>query len=419
MKKLIAIVISIMMTITCTAVFAESNNEIEVVWLHNLDSGNQEFVDFLVNGFNETHPGIKIIPQFGGNWNELNESLVMANASDNGQIPGVAMCNTKFIAAYGNSGLFEDLNPYIEKTNYDVSTIPAGVFGIGNVNGRQIAMPFLNNTQVIYYNKSVADEYGLEIPKDFDKWDEFFHEVKEKTGMKPLAMQSLDFYYGTIYRNAGVTIVKDGECDLNSEPAIKITTQFQNWVKEGLVDWLSGSDASANMRQGFYDKQTFMVFHNSSALFNYMEKCDFEVGMGWFPGFNGVYNGDMGGGVIGIPSKNSQEVKDAAWQFIEYLENPELSSVYVIEAACLPSRTTSIGSPEITAYLEEYPAYKTLFDNFENITPPFIHEGATQICKTWQNYMNMIMLEGADVDETSNEMAHEIKGIMDDYELNP
>ena len=417
MKKILAIIMCIMMTFTLANAFADS--DVEVIWWHNLDSGNQEFVDFIVSTFEASHPGIKIVPHYGGNWNELNEGLVLANASENGQLPGVAMCNTKFIAAYGNSGLFEDLNPYIEKTNYDVSTIPAGVFGIGNVDGRQIAMPFLNNTQVIYYNKTAAEKYGLTIPKEFNEWDAFFKEVKEKTGMKPLAMQSLDFYYGTIYRNAGVTIVKDGKCDLNTEPAIKITKQFQTWVQEGLVDWLSGSDASANMRQGFYDGNTFMVFHNSSALFNYMEKCDFEVGMAWYPGFDGTYNGDMGGGVIGIPAKNSQEVKDAAWEFIEFLCGDELSTIYVTEAAVLPARTTSIGSPELEAYLTEYPAYRTLFDNFENITPPFIHEGATEICKTWQGFMNMMVVEGEDVVKTSDELVHEVEEIMADYALNP
>ncbi|MBR3409928.1 MAG: extracellular solute-binding protein, partial [Candidatus Methanomethylophilaceae archaeon] len=47
---------------------------------------------------------------------------------------------------------------------------------------QQIAMPFLNNTQVIYYNKTVAEQYGLTIPKEFNEWDAFFKEVKEKTG---------------------------------------------------------------------------------------------------------------------------------------------------------------------------------------------------------------------------------------------
>ena len=413
MKKILAILLTIALILSATSLaFAD---DIEVIWWHNLDSGNQEFVDFLVNTFNESHPGIKIIPQYAGNWSEINEALVLANASDNGELPGVSMCNTKFIASYGNSGLFEDLTPYAEATGFDASDIPQGVYNIGNVNGRQIAMPFLNNTQVIYYNKTVADQYGLVIPQEFNEWDDFFKEVKEKTGMRPLAMQSIDFYYGTIYRNAGVTIVKDGHCDLNTEPALAITTQFQKWVNDGMVAWLSGSDASANMRQSFYDKQTFMVFHNSSALFNYMEKCDFEVGMAWFPGFNGVYNGDMGGGVIGIPSKNSDEVKKAAWQFIEFLESPELSNTWVIEAACLPSHISTLQSDELQAYLTEYPAYKTLFDNFEHITPPFIHEGATQICKTWQNYMNDIMLNNADVVETSNAMVSEIEEIMADY----
>ncbi|MBD5516399.1 MAG: extracellular solute-binding protein [Lachnospiraceae bacterium] len=387
---------------------------IEVIWWNTLDAQHDETIEGLIAQFNSEHSDIVIIPEYIGNWNELNEKIIAANAAGTG-LPGIAVCNTKFIASYAENNLFEDLNYYIEKDDFDTSDFVERVFNTGKFNNKQIAFPFLHNTQVIYYNKTVAEDNNLEIPIEFSEWDDFFNDVYSRTGMTPLSMQSLDFYYGCIYRSHGVKILTvDNKCDLNSDIALSVTTQFSEWCKEELVQWLQGTDASANMRQSFYDENTFMVFHNSSALPDYIDNCNFEVGIAWYPYINGANIADLGGSVIGIPSKNDQTIKDAAWEFIKFLSSTDVSTTLDLEAGCIPIRYSALDSSVITEYITEYPAYQILYDHLDNINPPIIHKSASEIVKVWQNYTNQIMIEGADVKEMSDQMVNEIEAIIAD-----
>lgn len=389
------------------------NEPIEITWWHTLDSQYNDYISEIVDKFNQSNENITVKAEYMGSWSDINEALVAANASGTG-LPAVAVCNTKFIAAYGDNNLFEDLTSYIDDTNYNISDFEKGIYSIATYGGKQIALPFLHNTQVIYYNKTIAKQYNLNIPKEFSEVDAFFKEVKEKTGMTPLSMQSLDFYYGTIYRNSEVNIIKGNKSDLNSTKSIEITTLAREWCKEGLISWLQGTDASSNMKQAFYDQKTFAVLHNSSALPTYIKNCNFEVGIAWYPGVNGVSHGDMGGGVIGIPSKNSQEVKNAAWMFIKYLCGEDINAEICIKTGNIPTRKSALNSSVVKDYLNTYPEYKVLYDNLDNIYPPFIHRSASEIVKVWQNYMNKVMLEYADPTEMLNNATKEINEILEE-----
>lgn len=383
---------------------------IEVIWWNTLDTQGDEVLEEIVANFNASHPDIVVKMEFIGNWNELNETIVAANAANSG-LPGIALCNTKFIAAYAENGLFEDLNSYIQRDNYDTSDFVSTILSTGSFDGRQIAFPFLNNTQVIYFNKTLASEYGWSVPTEFSKWDGFFEQVKT-AGYTPLSMQSLDFYYGCIYRSHGVELLSfDGHCNMNTPAALAVTNQFVEWCNNGSVQWLQGTDASANMRQSFYDQNTFMVFHNSSALPDYIDNCDFEVGIAWYPSVDGTNIADLGGSVIGIPSRNPQEVKDAAWEFIKYIESEEIHTPLALEGGCIPYHYSALESNAIEDYLQTYPAYQTLFNHLDNIYPPFLNRSASEIVKIWQNYTNQIMLDGAEPQATSDQMVAEIDAI--------
>ena len=424
MKKIVALFLCVALVVSLAACGSKKDPEptkpssditehISITWWHTMDSQYDSLVNELVDKFNSSQEYITVVPEYMGSFSDINEALVAANAAGEG-LPGVAVCNTKFIASYANNGLFEDLTPYIENTAFDVSNMEPGMYEIGSFGNKQIAMPFFHNTHVIYYNKDMAEKYNLTIPTEFSELGDFFKSVKEKTGVTPLSMQSLDFYYGSFYRNAGVKIIDGDKSDLNSDTAIDITTQLQSWVKNGYISWLEGNDASSNMKQSFYQGNSFAVLHNSTALEAHQESANFNVGVAWYPGVNGMNNADLGGGVIGIPAKNSDEVKNAAWQFISYLCGNDTTMKIATDTGYLPICKDALTKDSTSTYLEKFPEYKTVFDNLNKVTPPIIDESASELCKIWQQYMNMIMLENADVSISLNNAVTEINEVLAD-----
>ena len=280
----------------------EVTEPITITWWHALESQYDELVADVVDKFNKSQNLITVEAQYIGAYKDINEALVAAHAAGTG-LPAVAVANTDYVASYGDSGLYEDLDPYIAATNYDVDDFSAGLLLSSQFEGKQVALPFLHSTQVIYYNKTMADENGWTIPDKIEDFTPFLSEVHSKTGVYGTVVPGWDqWYFETLYLNEGVDIITaDNTCDLNSDTALGVTNMIKDWCDAGDAYFATGTDASATMRQNFYDQKTFSVMHTSSLYNNYVSKCpDFEVGMAWYPAATtGDKNSEVGGCVLG------------------------------------------------------------------------------------------------------------------------
>lgn len=396
----------------------EVTEPITITWWHALESQYDELVADVVKKFNATQKLITVEAQYIGSYKDINEALVAAHAAGTG-LPAVAVANTDYVASYGDSGLYEDLDPYIAGTDYDVDDFSAGLLLSSQYNGKQVALPFLHSTQVIYYNKTMADANGWKIPEKIEDFTPFLAEVHSKKGIYGTVVPGWDqWYFETLYLNEGVQIITgDNDCDLNGDVALGVTKMIKGWCDAGDAYFASGTDASATMRQNFYDQKTFSVMHTSSLYNNYVSKCpDFEVGMAWYPAATtGDKNSEVGGCVLGIPSKNDQATKNAAWQFLQFLCGKEVNMEWAEGTGYLPTRNSVLNTEEGKKFLEKKPAFQCIFDNLNLINPRIQNAAWSELATTWKNYMEIMMNQGGDITSGSNDMVTEINEILEDH----
>ena len=396
----------------------EVTEPITITWWHALESQYDELVADVVKKFNATQNLITVEAQYIGSYKDINEALVAAHAAGTG-LPAVAVANTDYVASYGDSGLYENLDPYIAGTGYDVDDFSAGLLLSSQYEGKQVALPFLHSTQVIYYNKTMADENGWTIPEKIEDFTPFIAEVHSKKGIYGTVVPGWDqWYFETMYLNEGVQIITgDNDCDLNSETALGVTNMIKGWCDAGDAYFAAGTDASATMRQNFYDQKTFSVMHTSSLYNNYVSKCpDFEVGMAWYPAATtGDKNSEVGGCVLGIPSKNDQATKNAAWQFLQFLCGKEVNMEWAEGTGYLPTRNSVLNTDEGKEFLEKKPAFQCIFDNLNLINPRIQNAAWSELATTWKNYMEIMMNQDGDVTSGSNDMVTEINEILEDH----
>ena len=396
----------------------EVTEPITITWWHALESQYDELVADVVKKFNATQNLITVEAQYIGSYKDINEALVAAHAAGTG-LPAVAVANTDYVASYGESGLYEDLDPYIAGTGYDVDDFSAGLLLSSQYEGKQVALPFLHSTQVIYYNKTMADENGWTIPEKIEDFTPFLAEVHSKKGIYGTVVPGWDqWYFETLYLNEGVDIITaDNTCDLNSDTALGVTNMIKGWCDAGDAYFATGTDASATMRQNFYDQKTFSVMHTSSLYNNYVSKCpDFEVGMAWYPAATtGDKNSEVGGCVLGIPSKNDQATKNAAWQFLQFLCGKEVNMEWAEGTGYLPTRNSVLNTEEGKEFLEKKPAFQCIFDNLNLINPRIQNAAWSELATTWKNYMEIMMNQGGDTTSGSNDMVTEINEILEDH----
>lgn len=396
----------------------EVTEPITITWWHALESQYDELVADVVKKFNATQNLITVEAQYIGSYKDINEALVAAHAAGTG-LPAVAVANTDYVASYGDSGLYENLDPYIAGTGYDVDDFSAGLLLSSQHEGKQVALPFLHSTQVIYYNKTMADENGWTIPEKIQDFTPFLAEIHSKKGIYGTVVPGWDqWYFETLYLNEGVQIITgDNDCDLNGDAALGVTKMIKGWCDAGDAYFAAGTDASATMRQNFYDQKTFSVMHTSSLYNNYVSKCpDFEVGMAWYPAATtGDKNSEVGGCVLGIPSKNDQATKNAAWQFLQFLCGKEVNMEWAEGTGYLPTRNSVLNTEEGKKFLEKKPAFQCIFDNLNLINPRIQNVAWSELATTWKNYMEIIMNQGGDITSDSNDMVTEINEILEDH----
>ena len=396
----------------------EVTEPITITWWHALESQYDELVADVVKKFNATQNLITVEAQYIGSYKDINEALVAAHAAGTG-LPAVAVANTDYVASYGDSGLYENLDPYIAGTGYDVDDFSAGLLLSSQHEGKQVALPFLHSTQVIYYNKTMADENGWTIPEKIQDFTPFLAEIHSKKGIYGTVVPGWDqWYFETLYLNEGVQIITgDNDCDLNGDAALGVTKMIKGWCDAGDAYFAAGTDASATMRQNFYDQKTFSVMHTSSLYNNYVSKCpDFEVGMAWYPAATtGDKNSEVGGCVLGIPSKNDQATKNAAWQFLQFLCGKEVNMEWAEGTGYLPTRNSVLNTEEGKKFLEKKPAFQCILDNLNLINPRIQNAAWSELATTWKNYMEIIMNQGGDITSDSNDMVTEINEILEDH----
>ena len=398
----------------------EVTEPITIQWWHALEDQYSETVQEVVDDFNNSQDLITVEPVYVGSYAEVNEALVAAHAAGTG-LPALTVANTPYVAEYGAGGLTEDLTPYIEATGFEIDDFGKGLVDASSYDGKQVALPFLISTQVMYYNQDMADELGITIPENFADMDAFLEQASvigadgttERYGTVVPGWDQ--WYFETFYLNNGVKIVNDDQVstDLGSEAAVSLVNKFKEWCDKGWIYWANGTDASSIMRQNFIDGKAFSVIHTSSLYNTYVDLCDFEVGMSWLPGGD-TKNQEIGGCVLLIPAKNDQATKNAAWQFLSYLCSKEVNMKWATETGYIPTRNSVLETEEGQQFLAEKPAFQCIFDNLDLIQPRIQHSGWNQLATIWINYMAEMMIEDVDIPEMIEMMVEEIDEVLAD-----
>ena len=398
----------------------EVTEPIEIVWWHALEEHYTDLVNEVVDGFNKSQDLITVKAEYIGAYKEINEALVSANAAKAG-LPAVVVANTDYVASYGASGLYENLDPYIAATGFDTEDYATGLLLSSQYDGKQVALPFLHSTQIMYYNKDMAKERGLTIPDNIDDFETFLGEAtvieNGETSVYGTIIPGWDqWYFEPMYLNEGVKVItEDNACDLNSETALGVTQRIRSWIDKGYTYWGAGKESSDAMRQKFFESKAFSVVHTSSLYNMYVDKCDFEVGMAWLPaGTTGSKNHEVGGCVVGIPSNNDQQVKNAAWQFLQYLTGKEVNMKWAKGTGYLPTRKSVLYTDEGKKFLEEKPEFQCIFDNLDLINPRIQNAKWGELATIWKQYMEMMLAQDYDVVEQSDLMVEEINDVLSD-----
>ncbi|CAL9546615.1 hypothetical protein SUDANB150_04312 [Streptomyces sp. enrichment culture] len=145
------------------------------------DNSSQKYWDELVKSYEAQHPDVQVDVTVYS-WNDVDRKV--REMVEAGKAPDMAQIGA--YSDYADKGLLYRAD--------DVLSIPvqadfvSQLAGAGQVNGVQYGLPFAASTRVLFYNKTLFDQAGVEPPKSWDDLADAAEALKAKGVKYPYAL---------------------------------------------------------------------------------------------------------------------------------------------------------------------------------------------------------------------------------------
>jgi multiple sugar transport system substrate-binding protein len=284
MKKLVALVLSLMMLLSLTAAaFAEDTTITYATF--SASGAQEETLKKMVQVFEEKNPGIKVDVQLTGYGDYF---TTLATKVAGGNAPDVFEVNMENYLAYMLRGQCQDLSVLgIQTGNYSEGTLAA----VSN-EGKLYAVPMSFSTCVLFYNKALFDQAGVAYPTNDWTWADA-QAAAEK--IRALGDDTWGYFQPISYHEFYKSIKGNGGSLLNADfSAFAVNSAENVAVLDAMLARVRGDNrvmpnnedmAGRGDWDMFTEGKLGMIVTGIWAFSTFTEKCAFDWDIAVEPGF--------------------------------------------------------------------------------------------------------------------------------------
>jgi multiple sugar transport system substrate-binding protein len=249
-------------------------------------------------------------------------------AAGAGGLPDLFAADIVYAPNWASQGLFQDITPQIDGLEYK-DTLNAGHLAAGTVDGKEHVLPFVLDLSMLFWNKELFKEAGLDPEKAPANLEEFADAAKAIQALnKPDTYGTatglncggcLVFtWFPSVWADGEEVLSEDGaESLLASDTAKEVYSTWKDLYDSGAVLPSSVDEAGPTWTAGFTEGKVGLQFYPATLL----SSTPFEAGVSGIPGPEGGQSTFVGGDGIGI-SKDSEKSAQA-WNFLEWLTSED------------------------------------------------------------------------------------------------
>lgn len=226
----------------------------------------------------------------------------------------------------------EPLDSYIKKEGADYKdNFYDALWNYNKADGKVLGLPVGYTTHVVYYNKKLFDEKGVEYPKAGWTWNDLQETAKKLTD-KEKKITGFAFsgqpdpydFEMYLWSNGASYVDKKGNLEghVNSKKSIEVFHMFQNMLKEGSAITTEGS-GSTEMKSG-----KVAMFVNGAWSLGALKEAGIDYGIVELPKFKGGKNVSIVSSSGVAMSKDSKH-KEAAFEFMKYWTGEEANKARI------------------------------------------------------------------------------------------
>ncbi|NAO97724.1 MULTISPECIES: sn-glycerol-3-phosphate ABC transporter substrate-binding protein UgpB [unclassified Halomonas] len=345
----------------------------EISWWHAMGGQLGEILEEMTQDFNESQDDYHVTPSYRGTYTETMTGAIAAfRANEQPHILQVfevgtgTMMNAKG-AIYPVYELMEEHGRAFDKEAF----LPAVVGYYTDTNGNMLSFPFNSSTPIMYYNRDMFEEAGLDPEQPPQTWDEvadFSRQIVESgaascgfTTSWPSWVMLENF---SAWHNVPLGTLENGfggmetEFTFNNELVARHWDNLHDWQEEGVFKW-GGPGSGPDSEPMFYSQDCAIFFGSSASRADVAANSEFEVGFGMQPYYDDVegapQNSIIGGATLWALQGHSDDEYEAVAAFFEYLSQPKVQAQWHQQTGYLPITQAAWDLSQEQGYYEENP----------------------------------------------------------------
>jgi sn-glycerol 3-phosphate transport system substrate-binding protein len=323
----------------------------EIQWWHAMSGELGRQVEKLAADFNASQSDYRIVPSYKGNYTETVTAAVFAFRSKSQ--PAIVQVNeiatATMTAARGAIYPVYELMRDQHEAFSPAAYLPAITSYYADANGNMLSFPFNASTPILYYNKSMFRDAGLDPNLPPKTWPEVGQDAKRLRdqgavcGFTTSWPSWINVENFSAFHNLPLATRANGFGGLdavltfNNPLVVRHIAQLAEWQKTKVFDY-SGRAQSAEPR--FQNGECGIFIGSSATRADIVSNSRFEVGYGMLPYWPDVdgapQNSIIGGATLWVLRDRPPEEYKGVAKFFAFLSRPEVQAAWHQNTGYLP-----------------------------------------------------------------------------------
>ena len=326
-----------------------------------------KIIDEMAADFEKENPGIKIKPVYAGSYQDTVTKVL--TAAKGGDAPHIAVMLSTDMYTLIDEGVvvaIDDLLKAPEDKAWLNSFYP-GFMQNSQTGGKTWGIPFQRSTIVMYWNKDLFKQAGLDPQRPPQNWAELVEFGKKLTqrdaagnvstyGVQVPSSGFPYWLFQAFTTQNGVELMNAAGTQTYFDKP-EVVQALQYWVDlsrkhqihpAGVVEW-------GTTPKDFFERKAAMIWTTTGNLTNIRTNAKFDFGVAMLPA--GKQRGTpTGGGNFYVLNKTTPAERDAAVKFMKWATTPERATKWAIATGYVSVTPASWETDTMKKYLADFPA---------------------------------------------------------------
>jgi sn-glycerol 3-phosphate transport system substrate-binding protein len=355
---------------------AQSRAEISFFYPVAVGGPITKLVDAYAADFEKDKPAVKVNPIYAGTYQETIVKALTAHKSGTPPVTSVLLSTDMFTLIDEDAIVpIDDLVKTDDDRKWLASFFPGFMLN-SQTGGKTWGVPFQRSTIVLYWNKELFKEAGLDPEKPPATWQEQLEFAQKLTKRDAsgnasqwgVQIPSSGFPYWLfqgLTTQAGAVLMNPEGTKTNYN-APEVVEALQYWVDlaakhkvhpPGIVEW-------GTTPRDFFERKVAMMWTTTGNLTNVRANAKFPFGVAMLPAHK-RRGSPTGGGNFYISKKASPAQQQAAFDFIKWVTAPERAAQWSIDTGYVAVTPAAYQTPAMQKYVTDFPQAAVARDQLE------------------------------------------------------